>query len=135
MKAPTKIEAVNAVNVLTQTITGTLNKGNTPADQAAAKVVDKLGVIILSYIEMHEPSKYFDLYEALDRVKREQKLFQDGLDADTATQEDIVQSFDVIISDLEYYIERREEQIAEENPIKSDWEEHNTMNKVQQGLK
>lgn len=134
-----KKETLNAVNMIATTLAGALESDSASeggsSKAAAAEVVRTLAGIASRFMEQVEPSTYFDLYAAKERIKRERAIFNQHLDADNDTQNDLDGYFDDMLSDIQYCIDKHEEQLAEESPERSDWDEHNTMNKAQQGIK
>lgn len=76
-----------------------------------------------------------ELDECKELVLRLRDSFNKELDASTDACNTIDDYFSDLLSDIQYFIDQEEANRQEENPERSDFEEHNTLNHAQLGLK
>ena len=76
-----------------------------------------------------------DLHDAKREIEDIKARVEDDLDADEEAKETLDNYFSDALSDVQFYIDKAEEEEVENSTVKTDFEEHNTLNHAQQGTK
>lgn len=76
-----------------------------------------------------------DLYAIKDEITTLKLKAAETLGASDEAMKELDGDLEQALDNLQWAIDKAEEEAEEENPTRSDYDEHNTMNKAQQGIK